>query len=258
MIFNHFCVLFTKYVTIFVCLILRSSSTSKQSHQYHSKIDTTTQDQLPRAASELKCSLASSSKPILQPPQMIKTGNRESNSKSNRQDEYEMNGKCGLNKKSHFSRENKKEEKDKGCGNVEEKRCGRSKNPKPSTTVQNNTHKIKRNCRRWNNIFGQVICTTWRFTLVDRIGPYVSLPNIPSPNGNLRQHPNQPHAMVEVTEFQCGPPFAREFGSPPTSHNHKDSNQNQRPPQLVHDEQTLLGSSYHRLELNFLFSGQKK
>ena len=48
---------------------LRVTTSFKES-QYHSKIDTTTQGQLPRAASELKCSLASSSKPILQPPQM--------------------------------------------------------------------------------------------------------------------------------------------------------------------------------------------
>ena len=42
MILNTFYIIFIRHVTIFVCLILRSSTTSKQS-QLHSKIDTTTQ-----------------------------------------------------------------------------------------------------------------------------------------------------------------------------------------------------------------------
>ena len=93
---------------------------------------------------------------------------------------------------------------------------------------------------------------------MDKIGPYVSLPNIPSPNGIVHQHHSQPRSRIEMTEFQCGPPFNREFGSPSMFQNNKDSNINQRPPPLVHDERNLLGSSYHKLELNFLFSGQNK
>ena len=85
---------------------------------------------------------------------------------------------------------------------------------------------------------------------MDRIGPYVSLPNIPSPNGIVHQHHDQPHATVEVTEFKCGPPFA--------TNNNGNNDRNQRPIPLVNDEQNLLGSSYHKLELNFLFAGQKK
>ena len=44
---------------------------------------------------------------------------RDSNNKNNRQEEEDMNAKCGLNKKSHISNDNRKEEKNKGCGNFE-------------------------------------------------------------------------------------------------------------------------------------------
>lgn len=255
MIFQWYCTICTRQVTIFVCLILRSSTTSQES-QYHSKIDTTTQDQLPRAASELKCSLASSSKPILLPPQSLKP-NRDSNVRNNRPEEEEMNGKCGVNKKSHISKDNKKEEKDKGCGYSEDRKCSKSKTSRSSNTSHH--EKVKRNCRRWNNLFGQVICTTWRFTVVDKIGPYVSFPNLPSPTDfspTVQKNQDQLQMTVKVTEVKCRPPFKIEVST--SQHKVKNNEKDQRNLPLVHDEQNLLGSSYHKLELNFLFAGQKK
>ena len=87
---------------------------------------------------------------------------------------------------------------------------------------------------------------------MDRIGPYVSLPNIPSPNGIVKQYPNRRHARIEVNEFACGPPMVREF----SGRNEHERNIRQLP--FVHEERNLLGSSYHKLDLNFLFSGQSK
>jgi hypothetical protein len=73
MILNWFYIILTQLITNFT-ISLRVSTSFKQSHQrhHHSKIDTSTQGQLPRAASELKCSLASSSRPVLQPPTISK------------------------------------------------------------------------------------------------------------------------------------------------------------------------------------------
>ena len=123
----------------------------------------------------------------------------------------------------------------------------------------NNNNLIKRNCRRWNIIDGQIICTTWRFSLLDKVGPYVSLPHIPSPNGVIHQHPNQAYATIEQTqELECGPPqFAGGFNLP-QPHDSDHNNRNIRNIPLIHEERNLLGSSYYKLELNFLFSGQTK
>ena len=71
MILNWFYIVLTQLITNFT-ISLRVSTSFKQSD--YSKIDTSNQGQLPRAASELKCSLASSSKPILQPPTIVKMG----------------------------------------------------------------------------------------------------------------------------------------------------------------------------------------
>ena len=89
---------------------------------------------------------------------------------------------------------------------------------------------------------------------MDRIGPYVSLPNIPSPNGIVKQHPRHSNARIEVNEFSCGPPIIRDF---PSQTNDDERNTPRQLP-LIHEERSLLGSSYHKLDLNFLFSGQSK
>ena len=93
---------------------------------------------------------------------------------------------------------------------------------------------------------------------MDRIGPYVSLPNIPSPNGIVKQHPSHPNARIEVNEFACGPPFVREFSFTSSNDGTNEYEKNTRQLPFVHEERSLLGSSYHKLDLNFLFSGQSK
>ena len=82
MILNWVYIILTQLVTNFT-ISLRVSTSFKQSHHrhHHSKIDTSSQGQLPRAASELKCSLASSSKPILQPPITSKMRYKEGKTK---------------------------------------------------------------------------------------------------------------------------------------------------------------------------------
>ena len=135
-----------------------------------------------------------------------------------------------------------------------DKKCSNSKTTRSSNSSQND--KVKRNCRRWNNLFGQVICTTWRFTVVDKIGPYVSFPNLPSPNDFVQKNNNQQQMTVQVTEVKCRPPFKIEFST--SQHKTKNNERDQRNLPLVHDEKNLLGSSYHKLELNFLFAGQNK
>ena len=134
-----------------------------------------------------------------------------------------------------------------------ERKRGKTKNSKP-VTIHENINKIKKNCRRWNNLFGKIVCTTWRFTLVERIGPYFSLPNIPSPNGIIQERHNHAVAMLHVTEFTCGPPAIEEFSPQPNLNEYKRNNQPQLP--FVNEERNLIGSAYHQLELNFLFSGK--
>ena len=70
MIFKWFFVIIAHLITNF-SLSFRVTATF-QSSQTNSKIDTSSQDKLPRTAPELKCSFASSTKPILQPPQVVK------------------------------------------------------------------------------------------------------------------------------------------------------------------------------------------
>ena len=91
---------------------------------------------------------------------------------------------------------------------------------------------------------------------MDKIGPYVSFPNLPSPTDLVHKNDNKAHMTVQVTEVKCRPPFKIEFST--SQHNVKNNERDQRHLPLVNDEQNLLGSSYHKLELNFLFAGQKK
>ena len=92
--------------------------------------------------------------------------------------------------------------------------------------------------------------------MVDKTGPYVSFPNLPSPNDFVQKNNNQQQMTVQVTEVKCRPPFKIEFST--SQHKTKNNERDQRNLPLVHDEKNLLGSSYHKLELNFLFAGQKK
>ena len=118
-----------------------------------------------------------------------------------------------------------------------------SHNPPPT--------KVQRNCRRWNSIMGKVVCTTWRFSLDDRIGPYISFPNIPSPNGVIRQHPHHGHTQLDVTKVTCVAPISPIQWTNGLSQHRRIENQ----PLLVNEEAKMMGNSYHTLDLNFLFSG---
>merc|ERR1711894_764101 len=105
MIFKWLFVIIVHLFTNF-SLSLRVTATF-QSSQANSKIDTSSQDTLPRTAPELKCSFASSTKPILQPPQVVKLSkdNKVSNIKNNGQNDDEE-AKCKLNINSDYERTN--------------------------------------------------------------------------------------------------------------------------------------------------------
>ena len=90
--------------------------------------------------------------------------------------------------------------------------------------------------------------------MMDRIGPYLSLPNIPSPSGVVQERPDHEVAMVQITEFTCGPPPITEFNPQPIHNGYGTDDQHHHP--FLNEERNLMGSAYHKLELNFLFSGK--
>ena len=71
-----------------------------------------------------------------------------------------------------------------------------------------------------------------------------------------KNRPNVQAQQIEQTEFACGPPFADEFHPP--SIDNIDHYKNNRKLPVVQEDKHRIGNSYHKVELNFLFSGHTK
>ena len=140
-----------------------------------------------------------------------------------------------------------------------ERKGGKFREPQRSSKMAEEKNMIKRECRRWSVIYGRIICSTWRFSLAEKAGPYVSLPP------HISHPPNDPpvfhaqrvsHSLTERNEFACGGP--QTHGAHDSAHGDKHYNRNNKISLVAEEEKNSILSSKHRLELNFLFSGPNK
>ena len=140
-----------------------------------------------------------------------------------------------------------------------ERKGGKFREPQRSSKMLDDRNMIKRDCRRWSMIYGRIICSTWRFSLAEKAGPYVSLPPhiAHPPNDPLDFHAQRAsHSSIERNEFACGGPHTH--GAHDSLHGDKHYNRNNKISLVAEEEKNSILSSKHRLELNFLFSGPNK